>query len=126
MLKNLLETLIESIFTFRKVWIGNQAFPYQEYSFTRYNSDGQSLEIVSPVTGWARVQVSEAPSSGFARLRIVSFVGNTEVVSGSTLSTSNTGVFDVSLPVVKGNKFTVSIPSGFSYSVRYSKTMGDS
>ena len=102
MLKNLLETLIESIFTFRKGWIAEQSLPVVSGSFQTKAS--QSGSTVSPVNGWARVQAQcnslQAASGG----------GDCLV----TVDNQNNNWPSIILPVKKGATLVYSVLNGFN------------
>ena len=96
---NTFRACIESFFTAKKSWIGEQSLPTMSGSLQTFNN--QTGSVVSPVSGWARIQaqcVSLQASFGDCLI---------------TVTNQNNNWPSIILPVKKGATLAYSVLDGF-------------
>ena len=118
MLKNLLKTLIESVFTNKREWISAQTKPYSIYSVSDDTGTGQYKDSISPIDGWLTVQLDSYASSDNRVRVVIKSPDDRDMVASSTDRTA-TGVGTVFIPVRKGASVSIYVGSGISYWYRY-------
>lgn len=100
---NLLRAWGESLFTAKKSWIGEQSLPTISGSVQTFNN--QTGSVVSPVSGWARVQAQcDMLQASFGDCLI-------------TVANQNNNWPSVILPVKKGATLYYDVPEGFNGTV---------
>ena len=99
MLKTLLQTLVESVFTSKRVEIAQQSLPNGDTVYQYVNN--QSNEIIAPFDGWVRVQAQ---------------CEDLQAYSGGCLATvtNQRNYPSIVLPVAKGAVIGCNVLAGFT------------